>query len=126
MAGSITSISSQGVLAAGSGNNVAFATLSHTSQVTQKGVYRIRAYVSLYGTAPTAADANNVKLVVGSTSEVLPIPAAAGAGAPYEFEVSLDGATDVVLQSATAGPSVATYSGMLVAEYLGSMGQLRR
>jgi hypothetical protein len=126
MAGSITSLASEGVLAAGSGNNVAFVTLSHTTQVTQKGQYRIKAYVSLYGTAPTAADANNVKLVVGSTSQILPIPAAAGPGVPYEFYISLDGNTDVVLQSATAGPSVATYSGMLVAEYLGSMGQLRR
>lgn len=126
MSGAITSISSEGVLASNSGNNVAFVTLSHTNQVTQKGQYRIKAYVSLYGTAPTAADANNVKLVIGSTSQVLPIPATAGAGQPYEFYVSLDGNTDVTLQSATAGPSVATYSGMLVAEYLGSMGQLRR
>lgn len=127
MAGSITSISSEGVLNTGAGANSAFVTLSHTTQVTQKGVYRIKCWVSLYGSAPTAADANNVKLVVGSTSQVLPVPAVAGSpGAPWEFTVSLDGNTDVTLQSAGAGPSVATYSGLLVAEFLGSMGQLRR
>lgn len=127
MTSAITSISDEGVLAAGSGANVTFVTLSHTSQVTQKGVYIIKCWVSLYGTAPTAADANNVKLVIGSTSQILPVPAVAGpSNGPWEFEAVLDGATDVTLQSATAGPSVATYSGLLVADYLGAIGGLRR
>lgn len=123
MSGSITSISAEGALAAQTANT-AFCTLSKT-KTTQKGVYRIKAYVSLYGTAPAAADAGNVTLVVGSTSQVLPIPVTAGALGPWEFYITLDGNTDVVLQSG-AGTPVATYSGMLVAEYLGSMGQLRR
>jgi hypothetical protein len=125
MGSAISSISNQGVLATNSGNNTSFASLS-TSQLTQPGTYRITAYVSLYGTAPTSADANNVKLVVGGSSQILPIPASAGAGSPYSFTVELDGATAISLQSATAGPSVATYSGMLVAEYLGRNGNLAR
>jgi hypothetical protein len=126
MAASISSITAEGVLATLSGAGVAFVTLSHTNKVTQPGMYRIRAYVSLYGSAPTSADANNVELVIGSNIQILPIPAVVGAGIPYTFMVQLDGSTDVVLQSATAGPSVATYSGMLVADFLGRNGQLAK
>jgi len=123
----ISSIASEGALAAGAAANVAFVTLSHTNQVTQAGVYRIRAYISLYGTAPTTADANNVSLKVGSSVQVLPVPAVAGSpDSPYTFMVTLDGNTDVILQTATAGPSVATYSGMLVADFCGSNGQLMK
>lgn len=121
----ISSIVSEGALAAQTPATT-FVTLSHTTQVTQAGVYRIRAYVSLYGIAPTAADANNVVLKVGSTSQTLPVPAVAGSpDYPYEVMVTLDGATDVTLVTG-AGTPVATYSGMLVADFCGSNGQLAK
>jgi hypothetical protein len=121
----IASIVSEGALATQTPATT-FVTLSHTTQVTQAGVYRIRAYVSLYGTAPTAADANNVSLKVGATAQVLSVPAVAGSpNSPYTFMVTLDGNTDVTLVTG-AGTPVATYSGMLVADFCGSNGQLMK
>lgn len=125
MAATISSIVAEGALGAQT-SNTTFVTLSHTSQLTQSGVYRIRAYVSLYGTAPTAADANNVVLKVGSATQTLPVPAVAGSpDSPYEFMVQLDGNSDVILATG-AGTPVATYSGMLVADFLGRNGQLAK
>jgi hypothetical protein len=124
MTSAITSIVSEGVAAASA--NSTFVTLSHTNQVTQAGQYRIRAYVSLYGTAPVAGDANNVVFKVGSATQVLPVPAVSGSpDSPYEFIVTLDGSTDVLLVTGGTVPT-ATYSGMLVADYMGMNGQLSR
>lgn len=124
MAGIISSISNQGSLAGGQGANQTIVQLTG-AVLTQPGVYRVRAYVT-YGSGPGAADASNVKLVCGTSSEVLPMAAVAGPYGPYEFKVMVDGSTLISLQTATAGPSVAAYTGMLVAEYLGRNGQLAK
>lgn len=125
MAVGISSIVSEGALASQSASLV-FVTLSHTNQLTQAGVYRLRAYVSMYGTAPAAGDAGNVLLKVGAASQVLAVPAVAGSpNAPYQFMLTLDGSTDVTLVSGANVPT-ATYSGMLVADFCGSNGQLAK
>lgn len=124
MTSSISSIVSEGFLASQSANLV-FVTLSHTTQLTQPGVYRIRAYVSMYGAAPVTNDAGNVVLKVGSTAQVLATAAVAGSDGPYTFMVQLDGATDVTLVSGGVVPT-ATYSGMLVADFCGRNGQLAK
>ena len=125
MAGSITTISQPGNSNALAASGTAIATLSHTNQVTQKGVYLVTAYAAI-GAAPGAADVNNIVVSVGSTSVTIPTVAVAGFSAqPVSVEVVLDGNTDVVLKVGGSA-AVAPYSGMLTAKFLGSMGQLRR
>lgn len=125
MAGSITTINQPGNVAAVAGIGAVIATLSHSTQVTQKGVYRITAYAAV-GAAPGAADANNIVVAVGSTTLTLPIVAVAGYGTqPVSFNVSLDGNTDVVMKVG-ASNNVAPYSGLLTADFLGAMGGLKR
>lgn len=125
MSGSITTLSSSGSVAATAASGTAIATLSHTTQVTQKGVYEITAYAAV-GAGSGANDTNNISVTVGSTTIVLPIAAVAGfSGQPVKFEVSLDGNTDVVMKVG-ANAAVAPYSGTLTARFLGAMGQLRR
>lgn len=125
MAGSITTISQPGAVAAAAGAGAAIATLSHTNQVTQKGVYRCTAYAAI-GAAPGAGDINNIVVSVGSTTITIPVVAVAGySSQPISFNATLDGATDIVLKVG-ASNNVAPYSGMLTAEYAGPMGGLRR
>jgi hypothetical protein len=121
MAGVLTSPSQDGSLAPGTGV-AAFVTLSHTV-LTRPGVYRIHAWVGMSGTVG-AADNDNVKLVVGATSQKLAVPGVDGYYGPFHFQAELDGNTDVVLSSATAGPSVATYTGLIVADFMGPQGGL--
>lgn len=125
MAGSITTISSPGSVASTAASGTAIATLSHSTQVTQKGVYEITAYAAI-GAAPGANDVNNILVAVGSTTITIPVVAVAGyAAQPVKFDVSLDGSTDVVMKVG-ANAAVAPYSGVLTARFLGAMGGLRR
>lgn len=125
MTGSITTLSSAGNAAATTAAGTAFVTLSHTTQVTQKGVYEITAYAAI-GAAPGANDVNNIVVAVGSTTIVIPVVAVAGyAAQPVKFDVSLDGNIDVAMKVGGQA-AVAPYSGTLTARFLGSMGQLRR
>lgn len=127
MAGSITSLFSNSPaagIAGGSAAGTAIATLSHTTQVTQKGQYRIRVYATI-GTGVGASDSGNIVVAVGSTTYGLPVAAISGGYGPYELDVSLDGSTDVVLKTG-ANTSVGIYYGSLVAEYRGPMGSFRR
>lgn len=126
MAGSITSLFSNSPAAGipgGSAAGTAIATLSHTTQVTQKGQYRIRVYATI-GTGVGANDSGNIVLTAGSTTYGLPVAAISGGYGPYEMIVSLDGNTDVVLKTGS-NASVGIYYGSLVAEYLGPMGGRR-
>lgn len=124
MTGIITSLSADGTLAPGAGASVAIATLSHT-KTTQAGVYRVRCSVAISGTVG-AADNDNIQFVIGSTSQKLAVPGADGGYGPFSFMVMLDGSTDVVLSTASAGPTVGTYYGLIVADYCGSNGQLAK
>jgi hypothetical protein len=125
MAGSISTISQAGSSVATAAAGTAIATLSHSTQVTQKGVYRITAYAAV-GAAPGANDVNNIVAAVGSTTVVIPVVAVAGyASEPVSFNATLDGSTDVVLKVG-GNAAVAAYSGLLTAEYAGPMGGLRR
>lgn len=126
MAGSITSLFSNSPaagIAGGSAAGTAIVTLSHTTQVTQKGQYRIRVYATI-GTGVGANDSGNMVLAVGATTYILPVAAVSNGYGPYELDVSLDGNTDVVLKTG-ANVSVGVYYGSLVAEYRGPMGRLR-
>lgn len=125
MAGSISTISQAGSVAAAAGAGTSIATLSHTTQVTQKGVYEITAYAAV-GAAPGANDVNNIVVNVGSTNITIPLVAVAGYSAqPVMFHATLDGSTDVIMKVGAAN-NVAPYSGELTAEFLGPMGSLRR
>lgn len=108
----------------GSAAGTAIATLSHSTQVTQKGVYRIKVYATI-GTGVGSADSGNMILNVGSTNYNLPVAAISGGYGPYELDISLDGNTDVVLKTGS-NVSVGIYYGSLVAEYRGPMGSYRR
>lgn len=126
MAGSITSLFSNSPaagIAGGSAAGTAIATLSHSTQVTQKGQYRIRVYATI-GTGVTSADSGNMVLNVGSNNYNLPVAAVSGNYGPYELDVSLDGNTDVVLKTGS-NVSAGIYYGSLVAEYRGPMGRYR-
>lgn len=125
MTAAITTISSPGNVAGAAGIGATIATLSHTTQVTQKGVYRCKAY-AVVGAAPGAADTNNIVVSTGSTTVTLPIQPVAGSSIqPVEFNATLDGATDIVAKVG-ASNNVAPYSVLLTAEYAGPMGGLRR
>lgn len=125
MSGAITTISQPGNVAAAAGIGTAIATLSHTTQITQKGVYRCKAY-AVVGAGPGAGDTNNIVVSVGSTTINLPIQPVAGSSiVPVEFNVTLDGATDIVAKVG-ASNNVAPYSVLLTAEFAGPMGGLRR
>ena len=124
MAGSITSLFSNSPaagIAGGSAAGTAIATLSHTTQVTQKGQYRIKVYATI-GTGVGAADSGNMVVAVGSSTYILPVAAVSSGYGPYELVVSLDGNTDVVLKTGS-NTSAGIYYGSLVAEYLGPMGR---
>lgn len=124
MAGSITSLfanSPAAGIAGGSAAGTAIATLSHTTQVTQKGQYKIKVYATI-GTGVGSNDSGNIVLAVGSSTYSLPVAAVSGGYGPYEITVSLDGSTDVVLKTGS-NVSVGIYYGSLVAEYLGPMGR---
>jgi hypothetical protein len=123
MAGSITGLWNTGSAAGTSVSGTAVCTLSHTV-LTQKGQYRITVYPTI-GAGAGANDAGNIQLVVGSSIINLPVAAAAGSAGPYSFTVSLDGNTDVVVKVG-ANTSVAAYSALITADYLGAMGQIRR
>lgn len=125
MSGSISTISQPGSSAALAASGTPIATLSHTTQVTQKGVYKITAYAAI-GAGAAAADVNNIVVAIGSTTITIPIVAVAGFSAqPVSFNATLDGSTDVVLKVGGSA-AVAPYSGLLTAEFLGAMGGLRR
>jgi hypothetical protein len=121
MAGSITSLSADGTLAAAAGA-ASFVTLSHTL-ATQPGVYRVRVWAGISGTIG-AADQDNMKLVVGATSQKLAVPGTDGYWGPFDFMLNLDGSTDVVL--ASIATSVGAYTGLIVADFLGRNGQLAK
>lgn len=122
MAGSITSLSADGVLAAGTTGPSVFVTLSHT-KTTRPGVYRIRCYAGISGTVG-AADQDNIQLVIGSTTQKLAVPGTDGYWGPVTFMANLDGSTDVTLSSVSASASVGAYTGLIVADFCGSNGQL--
>lgn len=125
MSGFITTISQPGSVASAAGANTAIATLSHSTQVTQKGVYRCTAY-AVVGAAPGAADTNNIVVTSGSTTLTIPIQPVAGSfSGPISFNATLDGATDIVAKVG-ASNNVAPYSVVLTAEFAGPMGGLRR
>ena len=119
MVAAISSITSSGSIAAAAGAGSTIVTLSHSSQVTQKGQYLITATVGI-GAAPGAGDVNNVQINIGSTNSVVPTVSVAGSEATLAVRATLDGSTDVLLKS--IGNNVAPYSGALVAEYLGPQG----
>lgn len=120
MAGSITSTYISGTVATLAGIGFTICTLSHSTQVTQKGVYRLSVYASLGGSV-AATDANNIVVTVGSTTFTVPVAAADGGYGPYFLNLSLDGATDVVAKVGAAN-NTAAYSVTLVADYLGIAG----
>lgn len=125
MGAGVTSIVSSGSVAGAAASGATIATLSHTNQVTQKGMYRITAY-GVIGAGPGANDTNNIVVAVGSSTVVLPAQPVAGAAVPpVSFDVSLDGATDVVAKVGGLA-SVAPYSVVLVAEWGGPNGALLR
>lgn len=125
MAGSISTINSSGTSAAAAASGTVIATLSHSTQVTQKGVYRCMAYATI-GAAPGANDTNNISVTVGSTTLVLPLQPVAGSSIiPVAFNVTLDGLTDIVAKVGGLA-AVAAYSVTLTAEFAGPMGGLRR
>jgi hypothetical protein len=70
------------------------------------------------------ADQDNMKLVVGSTSQKLAVPGTDGYWGPFAFMLNLDGSTDVTL--ASIGTSVGAYTGLIVADFLGRNGQLAK
>lgn len=124
MTAAISTIVSTGASAAAAPAGTVIATLSHTTQVTQKGVYRCVAYVSM-GSGPAATDTNNIVVTIGSTNLTVPIQAVAGASAAVAFNATLDGVADVVLKVGAAA-ATAAYSGTLTAEFAGAMGGLHR
>lgn len=123
MAGSISQLTNYGSAAGASNAGTNVCTLSHTV-LTQKGQYEITVYPTI-GAGAAAADAGNIQVTIGSSTVTLPVAAVSGPGGVYKFIAALDGATDVVVKVGGA-TSVAPYSALVTAEYLGSMGQLRR
>jgi hypothetical protein len=122
VAGSISSFTQPGNVPGATAAGTAIATLSHTV-LTQKGQYRINVYPTI-GAGVGANDANNISLVVGGSTVVLPVAAVSMGYGPYSFIASLDGNTDVVAKVG-ANASVGAYSVLLTAEYLGPMGNWR-
>lgn len=123
MAGSITSLSADGILAAGTVGATSFVTLSKTL-TTQPGQYRVQVWAGISGTVG-AADQDNMKLVIGSTTQKLAVPGTDGYWGPFKFQVVLDGNTDLVLSS-VAGTTVGAYTGLIIADFLGRNGQLAK
>jgi hypothetical protein len=123
MASAISTISSTGAKAGGTTTGTVIVALSHSTQVTQAGRYKVAVYGSI-GSGVGVNDAENISLVIGSSTVVLPVAAVAGGFGPYYFDVTLDGSTDV---SAVVGAltSVGAYDVMLTADYKGSIGGLR-
>lgn len=121
MTAAISSINATGHNTA-TASGSAIVSLSHTNQVTQKGVYRITAIVGM-GSGPASTDQNNAVVNVGSTSITVPTTPVAGAQASVTFYATLDGSTDVAMVVGT-NIATATYSGTLVAEYGGPAGGL--
>lgn len=122
MTAAISSINAAATLVA-SALGTTIVSLSHTTKVTQKGVYRITGTVVM-GAGPAAGDASNAQIVVGSTTAVVPTTAVAGSAASVTVYATLDGSTDVLLQVGPVGASTVPYSGSLVAEYGGPAGGL--
>jgi hypothetical protein len=126
MSGAITSLFSNcpaAGIAGGSASGTAIATLSHSTQLTQKGTYLVTVYAGI-GAGVGANDAGNIVLSVGSSSFAVPNAPASGNYGPYDVEVSVDGNTDVVLKVGALS-SVGVYYGTLTAKYLGPMGGRR-
>jgi hypothetical protein len=120
----VSTIFKAGNAAGGTVTGTAIATLSHTNQVTQAGQYELAVYASV-GSGVGANDAGNISVVIGSITLPVPIAAVSAGYGPYKFIVTLDGSTDVVAQVG-ANTSVGAYNVMLTADYLGSIGGLRR
>lgn len=124
MTSAISSLNATGSIATAQSTGTTIATISHSTQATQPGVYRVTAYVVLGG-APAAGDINNVVVTVGSATFTLPVQAVAGSSPFVRFMVDLDGSTDIVMKTG-ANSNTATYSGTLVADYFGKNGQLAK
>lgn len=125
MTSAITTLNSTGTVAATTASGTAIATLSHTTQVTQAGVYRCTAY-AVIGSGPGVNDTDNIVVSVGSSTLTLPVqPVAGSLAGPIYFDVTLDGSTDIVAKVG-AQAAVASYSVTLTADYRGRQGGARR
>lgn len=120
MTNAVTTISNNGFAAIGSVAGVALATIPAAS-LGSAGPYRFTIQLSAVA-AGAAADVNNVKLVLGSSSEIIPFTPASGIQGPWVVEGILDGNTAAILETATAGPSTIVYYGYIKADYLGPYG----
>ena len=124
MANTITTISKSGSAAAASAAGVTIAQIS-AATLGSAGPYRFTIQLVAV-TAGAAADVNNVQLLLGASSVVIPFTPASGTQQQWIVEGILDGATAATLQTATAGPSTIAYYGTLKADYLGPYGGNRR
>lgn len=120
MTNAVTSISGSGTAAIGSAAGVLIAQIAAAS-LGKAGSYRFTIQLIALA-AGAAADVNNVQLLLGSSSVVVPLIPAAGVQPVWTVDGVLDGATAAILQTATAGPSTIAYYGVLKAEFLGAAG----
>jgi hypothetical protein len=109
MAASSDTLEAQGVTGATPAVGTAIATLAAPAA----GWWRVKAQVSVPSTI-TAAEMNNAQLKLGA-AVVGGVPVGAGAGPWADWEVQLDGATNVVLQTGTVVGTVA-YAGIIQAD----------
>jgi hypothetical protein len=123
MTNAVTSIIGEGSAASDSAAGVTVAEIL-AANLGAAGPYRFTIQLSAVA-AGAAADVNNVELVLGSSSVIIPFTPAEGIQETVTVDGVLDGSTAAILKTATAGPSTIAYYGWIKAEYLGATGSNR-
>lgn len=115
MADSTTTLNNSNKVAA-PGAGAAIATITTPAA----GTYAVRVTVALAGTVVIAADAANFQLQGGATVlGTIGNPGAVGSYGPFEFDVTMDGATNLTVNAIGAATAGTEYSATITAEPLG-------
>lgn len=119
MTNAVTSLGAVGSAVATSVAGTNIATIA-AGNLGKAGPYEF--YIQLTAVAAgAAADVNNVVLVLGASSIVVPFTPAAGVQAPIRLRGILDGATAANLNVGSATSTIAYYA-VIYADYLGAVG----